>query len=111
MPIQVAKDGSYKGFGGPQLVEHLQERQEELRLMAGYPSRSLLLCLHLRKNWVVVEHQSLLHGLREVKLKDQSVQVAGRQNWNEPQELELKNKAVGYPHQNLLEVSLELEGD
>ena len=109
MPIQVAKDGSYKGFGGPQLVEHLQERQEELRLMAGYPSRSLLPCLH--KNLVGVVHQCLLHGLREEELKDQGVRVAERQNWNELQELELKNKAVGYPHQNLLEVSLELEGD
>ena len=79
--------------------------------MAGYPSRSLLPCLCLHKNWVVVVHQSLLNGLREVELKDQAVRMAKRQNWDELQGLELKNKVVGYPHQNLLEVSLELEGD
>ena len=94
MPIQAAKDGSCKGFGGPQLVEHLQERQEELRLMAGYPSQSLLLCLHLRKNWMVVEHQSLLHRHWEVELKDQAVRMAKRQNWDELQEVELKDQAV-----------------
>ena len=122
MPIQVAKDGSYKGFGGPQLVEHLQERQEELRLMAGYPSRSLLLCL--RKNWVVVEHQSLLHRHWEVEQKDQVVRMAKRRNWYELQ-VELKDQAVRVAeHQNrneLQEVELkdqavraaacDLEGD
>ena len=92
--------------------------------MAGYPSRSLLPCLCLHKNWVVVVHQSLLNGLREVELKDQAVQVAEHQNWNELQ-VELKDQAVRVAeHQNrneLQEVELkdqavrvaacDLEGD
>ena len=37
--------------------------------------------------------------------------MAKRQNWDELQGLGLRNKVVDYPHQNLLKLSLELEGD